>query len=98
MDVTLYVYFSHQSYNAHVLYLFVGHTQSSTIVATAGSTLSKYLVTILNVRTQHHKLEYLVYIFFTKMTILRRVYTTCINYLASTVNTDYALFEVYTLW
>jgi hypothetical protein len=47
--------------NAHVIYLFVGHTQGSTIVATAGSTL--YLVTILNVRTQHHKLEHLVYIF-----------------------------------
>ena len=63
MDATFYVYFSHQLYNVHALYLFVGHTQGSTIVATAGSTLSKQLVTILNVRTQHHKLEQLVYIF-----------------------------------
>ena len=40
MDATFYVYFSHQLYNAHVLYLFVGHTQGSTTVATVGSTLS----------------------------------------------------------
>ena len=63
MDVTFYVYFSHQLYNAHVLYLFVGHTQGSTKVATAGSTLSKYLLTIINVCIQHHKLEHMVYIF-----------------------------------
>ena len=43
--------------------LYVGHTQCSTIVATVGSTLSSNLVTILNVRTQHHKLEHMVYIF-----------------------------------
>jgi hypothetical protein len=29
------------------------------------------------------------------MTILRRVHTTCINHLSSTVNTDYAHLEVY---
>ena len=63
MDATFYVYFSHQLYNALVLYLFVGHTQGSTIVATAGSTLSKHSVTIPNVHTQYHKLEHLVYIF-----------------------------------
>ena len=63
MDAIFYVYFSHQLYNAHVPYLFVGHTQDSTAVVTAGSTLSKHLVAILNVRTQHHKLEHLVYIF-----------------------------------
>jgi hypothetical protein len=63
MDATFYVYFSHQLYNAHVLYLFVGHTQGSTTVATVGSTLSKHLVTILSVCTQYHKLEHLVYIF-----------------------------------
>jgi hypothetical protein len=63
MDAAFYVYFSLQLYNTHVLNLFVGHTQGSTIVANAGSTLSKHLVTILNVCTQHHKLEYLVYIF-----------------------------------
>jgi hypothetical protein len=63
MDATFYVYFSLQLYNAHVLYLFVGHTQGSTIVATAGSTLNKHLVTIVNVCTQHHNLEHLVYIF-----------------------------------
>jgi hypothetical protein len=63
MDATFYVYFSHQLYNAHVLYLFVVHTQGSTTVATVGSTLSKHLVTILNVCTQHHKLEHLIYIF-----------------------------------
>ena len=43
--------------------LYVGYTQGSTIVATAGSTLSFNLVTILNVHTQHHKLEHMVYIF-----------------------------------
>ena len=56
MDAKFYVYFSHQLYNARVLYLFIGYTQGSTIVATAGSTLSKHLVTIVNMYTQHHKL------------------------------------------
>ena len=43
MDATFYVYFSHQLYNAHILYLFASHTQGSTIVATVGSTLSSQL-------------------------------------------------------
>jgi hypothetical protein len=43
--------------------LYVGHTQGSTIVATAGCILNFNLVTILSVRTQHHKLEHMVYIF-----------------------------------
>ena len=38
----LCVFFSHL-YNTHVLYLFVGHTQGSTLVATVGSTLSPQL-------------------------------------------------------
>ena len=33
----------YQLYNAHVLYLFVGHTQGSTMVVTVGSTLSPQL-------------------------------------------------------
>ena len=40
MDAAFDVYFSHYLYNMHVLNLFVGHTQGSTIVATTGSTLS----------------------------------------------------------
>ena len=93
----------------HALYLFVGHTQGSTIVATAGSTLSKQLVTILNVRTQHHKLEQLSDFLNMRTQFiceLTKVYInlddylkTCSynlhNYLASSINTDYAHLEVY---
>ena len=43
--------------------MYAGHTQGSTIVATAGSILSSNLMTIFNVRNQHHKLEHMVYVF-----------------------------------
>jgi hypothetical protein len=62
MDVIFYVYFLINCI-MRMFYICLLAVQGSIIVAIAGSTLSKHLVTILNMRTQHHKLEHLVYIF-----------------------------------
>jgi len=56
------IFLINQLYNTSIIVL-LATPQGSTTIATAGSTLSKYLVSILNVRTQHYHLEHLVYIF-----------------------------------
>ena len=62
MQQVMCIFLINQLYNTSIIVL-LATPQGSTTIATAGFTLSKYLVPILKVRTQHYHLEHLVYIF-----------------------------------